>query len=103
MAKKIVVDDVEYQEVDVSGERLMIVCVDNRGLTFVGKCDLSKGEDLITIRDARCIVYWGTTKHIGELVGGPTDKTRLGFQHDVIVGRKNIVFAYDCNEEAWNG
>jgi len=100
-AEKIVVDGVEYKKVGSNGEKMMIVCVDNRGLTFIGKCNLDAEGEWITIRDARCIIYWGTSNHIAELTTGPNSETRLGAKEDVIVRRHNIVFAYEAGE-AWN-
>ncbi len=99
--KKIVVDGVEYEQVGNIGERMMIICVDNRGLTFVGKCNLDGDGELMKIRDARCIVYWGTSKHIAEIASGPTSNTRLGAAESVIINRRNIVFAYEAGE-GWN-
>jgi len=80
-----------------------IVCVDNRGLTFVGKTTLKADNNgWVIIYKAQCIVYWGTTKHIAELAKGPTSKTRLGETRTVRVRLNNIQFVYDCNFGAWN-
>ena len=82
-------------------DHLMIVGVDNRGLTFIGWVDLS-GEGMITIKDARCIIRWGTTEHLAELAeDGPTENTMLGRARDVIVNKHNIQFAYYANEKRW--
>ena len=51
------------------GEVMRIAIVDNRGLTFVGYMDIHKNDYWVTIRDARCVIYWGTTKHLAELAG----------------------------------
>ena len=88
---KSVIDD-KPQE----GEALRIAIVDNRGLTFVGHMSLKGDGEWITIRGARCIVYWGTTKHLAELVDGPTSKTKFGVRKTVTVRRENIVAVYDC-------
>jgi hypothetical protein len=101
MGKKIVVDGVEYEPVKTDAEKLMIVCVDNRGLTFIGRVNLESQEEFLTIRKARCIIYWGTSQHISELVSGPTSKTRLGKSEDVIVQKNNIIFAYEADPEGW--
>jgi hypothetical protein len=82
-------------------EKLRIVIVDNRGLTFIGRCDLDGDNEIITIKDARCIIYWGTSEHISELVDGPTSNTKLGRTHDVSVFRKNLVLSYEVDEKAW--
>ena len=98
---KVIVDGVEFRPVDDGGEKLRIVIVDNRGLTFVGRCSLNGRGEWIKILDARCIVYWGTTQHLAELVDGPTSKTRLGKSQTVTVRRGNIVAAYDCIVGGW--
>lgn len=99
---KITVNGVEYQKVNTDLEKLYITCVDNRGLTFIGRCSLCGDSEQIVIRDARCVIYWGTTLHIAELVNGPTPKTKLGAPRDVIVFRKNLVFAYEADEKVWS-
>ena len=98
MNKQIVIDGKEYVAREAEGEKLMIVVVDNRGLTFVGWCDLSGDNEQIRVRKARCIIYWGTTGHLAELVQGPTEKTKLGTLGDVIVFRRNLVAAYEVAE-----
>ena len=94
--KNVVINGVEYQPVSAGGEEKMIVICDNRGLTFVGDVDLSGDSDMITIRNAQCIIRWGTTEHLAELVHGPKDETSLGTKEDVIVFRRNLVAAYRC-------
>lgn len=100
--KRITVGGVQYEPVIRDGEKLMIVSVDNRGLTFIGRVKIDPNADFITIRDARCIIVWGTSKHIAELIDGPTDKTKLGATADVLVSTRNIIFAYEVNKEAWS-
>jgi hypothetical protein len=93
--KTVVIDGTEYIERQtVDGCQRYIICVDSRGLTFVGDVDLGCDDEFLTISNARCIIHWGTTRHIAELVNGPLEKTKLGATEDVIVRRDNIVFAY---------
>ena len=100
MENELVVSGKTYRAVDDSGERMRLVCVDNRGLLFVGKCDLSGENEWITIRSARCVIRWGTPgKHVAGLCSGPLENTSLGAAADVTVRRENIVFAYDV--EGW--
>lgn len=83
-------------------ERMRIAIVDNRGLTFVGMMSLESPAEFITIRNARCIIRWGTTEHLAQLASsGPTSNTRLGQTKDVKVNRASIVAVYDC-DEVWN-
>ncbi len=96
MNAELVIDGVEYRKVSTSGEQLSIVICDNRGLTFVGFCDLSGDAEFVVIHKARCIIRWGTTSHIAELCGGPTSSTTLGAIADVSVPRRNIVAVYEA-------
>lgn len=99
----ITVNGVEYVPRQTpADERLRIVIVDNRGLTFVGKVSLTGEDQWLSIREARCVIYWGTTQHIAELANAPTSKVRLGLARDVLVRRNNVIAVYDCGE-GWNG
>ena len=100
-ARTIVVDGVEYAPVNCDGERMRILIVDNRGLTFVGLVDLASPGEWVTIRNARCIVRWGTSRHLAELVNGPLPNTLLGSRHDATVRRNNIVLVYDVEQGKW--
>ncbi len=86
----------------VKGEHMRIIIVDGSGLTFVGRCSLEGDGDRILIRDARCVVRWGTKNHLAELVGGPSKETVLGAMADVEVFRPNLVASYIVDEGAWN-
>ena len=82
---------------------LQIVMVDNHGLTFVGNCIAITDTAMHVIRDARCVIRWGTTQHLSELAAhGPTENTRLStVPRDVRVSE--VVLVYDCDREAWHG
>lgn len=101
---RVEVNGVTYvREVVLPDERWRIVIADNRGLTFVGRCSLSGDDEWIRIRDARCVIVWGTDKHLAQLAAsGPRPNTKFGTTDDVLVRRNNIVAVYDCGE-AWNG
>lgn len=98
--KTIKIDDVEYVAKDsaqpVPGEAMRIVVADNRGLTFVGACSLDGDGEWITIRDARCIIVWGTNGHLAQIAERPTSNTKLGVARTVRVRRENIVLVYEC-------
>ena len=97
----ITVNGHKYQRIDTRGEKLRIVIVDNRGLTFVGQVDLSGNEEQIVIRDARCVIRWGTQSHLAQLAEvGPMSNTVMGSTRDVTVFRRNLVAAYECSS-AW--
>jgi len=103
--KNVTIDGTDYQPVNTEGETLRIVVADNRGLTFVGMCKDPAEIDpacWLTIRDARCVIRWGTTSHIAQLAAeGPSANTRLGVARTVRVRVLSCVFYYDCNVEAW--
>ena len=97
MKDSIIVDGVEYRPIQKDGG-LSIVIVDNRGLTFVGY--VTPSGDGFTIRDARCVIRWGTSEHLAELAAnGPFPNTTLGHKRDVWV--QQIVLRYSCSE-SWD-
>ena len=100
--KSVILNGVEYGPKAAVGERMRLVIVDNRGLMFVGRVDLDGDDEQIVIHDARCVMYWGTSGHVAELVSGPTATTKLGARADVTVFRRNLIAAYDVTEEAWS-
>ena len=75
--KNITIDGVEYRAANPNPTVRQIVVVDGRW-NIVG--DVEAHEDgSLTITDASIIIYWGTTKGLGELAAeGATAKTRLG-------------------------
>lgn len=98
MKKTIEVDGVTYDRREQpDGERMYLIVCDNRGLTFVGRADLSGESEQIIIHGARCVIRWGTSNHIGELVGGSRPNTRLGAEQDIIVFRRNLIAAYELS------
>ena len=52
------------------------IIVADKGFVFVGEVE-DHADGSVTIRKCRNIRYWGTTKGLGELAGGPTAKTIL--------------------------
>lgn len=70
-----------------------------RGWVVVGH--YIQDGDHVTISDAKVIERWGTTKGLGELVAGPTDKTVLrpgGVVETHILG---VVFTIRADAAAW--
>lgn len=97
MSKNVIIDGIEYAPFHKEDEAMRIVIVDNRGLTFVGKCNINQPMGtIVTIRDARCIIQWGTTDHAAELVDGPTHTTKLGATADVEFLIDNLIISYRC-------
>ena len=56
---------------------ILSICVLQRGYVYVGYRSVT-GAGMVTLRDARDILYWGTSRHLGQLKTGPTPQTRLG-------------------------
>ena len=54
------------------GEKRIIVA--DRGWVFVGDCE-DNDDGSVTIRKAKTIRRWGTTKGLGQLANGPTSQT----------------------------
>lgn len=74
------IDDVEYVRKDSVPTNspplgnLRIIIAD-RGWVFVGNCT-DEADGTVTIRNAKNIRRWGTTKGLGELVNGPKAETK---------------------------
>ena len=98
--KEIVVDGIKYvPEQRDADEEFRIVVVDNRGLTFVGYVNIHQpAETMATIRDARCIIRWGTKHHLAELVNGPLPNTMLGACANVQFPLRNLIVSYVCDD-----
>ena len=109
--KTMMIDDIKYvradsvktiDPVDESTEPLRIIMNNDRGLCLVGNVDLSGDNWLVTIKNARCIIRWGTSKHLAELAEkGPLSNTNLGFEKTQIMPRSKIALIIDCNKENW--
>ena len=76
----------------------IIAIVDNRGLTFVGDADTSDPRELTEIRDARCIIWWGTDEHLAQIVDGPRPDTKLGASKTIRVTPWSVVAVYECGD-----
>ena len=78
------------------------IAILDRGWVFVG--DVTKTETTVTIENASCVRYWGTTKGIGQLaLEGPLKDTKLDPAGTVEVPMGSIVALIACDEKAWKG
>ena len=78
---------------------LKIIVLD-RGWVFVGRITESPGQ--ITIDEAACIRYWGTTKGLGELAqNGPLQKTKIDPSLRIVAPGRAVIFTMDCEESKW--
>lgn len=99
--RTIKIDDVEYIRVTdlppPDGE-LKIVVLD-RGFVYIGRYKLE--NDFVVIRDALNIRVWGTTKGLGELITGPTNKTILDKTGTVRAPLRALIATIDVAPEGW--
>ncbi len=99
MPAEIVVDGVRYVPRQSPGA-IAIVVLDH-GFVYVGRVtrDAEKGET--TICGARNLIRWGTSQHLGELVHGPLDATKLGAQCTVRVLDEHVIHTIEVDEHGW--
>lgn len=76
------------------GKQIVVL---DRGFVYVGNVTIE--GDFLTIADARCIRYWGTTKGLGELRNGPTDKTKLDDAGTVQAPLKSLIHFVTCQKD----
>lgn len=94
----VVIDGVEYAPVNKSGNTKIVIL--QRGWVMVG--DFTQDGDTITLRNARVIRLWGTTKGLGEIaLGGPTTKTILEPCGTVTIPVLTTVAMIDCEADKW--
>lgn len=97
MTKTVEIDGVEYAPVEVFGD-IKIVVMD-KGFVYIGHV-LIDGDDF-EITNARCIIRWGTTEHLGQLVNGPLENTKLGDPCTLRI-KKDQCHTIEVNQDAWN-
>lgn len=76
------------------------IVIAQRGWVFVG--NVSRDGDDVTIRAAKCIRRWGTTKGLGELANnGPQSNTVLDEVGTVRLHALAVVASIDCEAKKW--
>jgi hypothetical protein len=73
------------------------IVVADQGWVLVG--NVSDYEKVMLIENSHCIRVWGTSRGLGQLVNGPTEKTILDPMGTVRV--KNVVFTMEVDQDAW--
>jgi hypothetical protein len=95
------IDDVKYVRADavpdVKGDVKLVVL--DRGFVYVGRVE--HDADWLTIRNAKNIRVWGTSKGLGELVGGPLSATKLDSVGTVRAPMRAVISVIDAQEAAW--
>jgi hypothetical protein len=93
-----VVEGTEYVPKIPSESPIKIVIL-QRGWVAVGRYSREGGDCMLT--DASVIRVWGTTKGLGELVSGPTNKTVLDKSGTIRFHHLAVVAMLDAEESAW--
>lgn len=95
------IDDVEYVRADAQSKCVgdIKIVVADRGFVYVGNVEIA--DDFVTLRNAQNIRYWGTTKGLGELVIGPTSKTKLDKVGTIRVPVRAIISILDVEQSKW--
>lgn len=97
------IDDIKYIRADVVAPApgdVKIVVLD-RGFVYVGRVELT--PDFAIIRNAKNIRIWGTTKGLGELVGGPLKDTKLDPVGTVRAPMRAVISLIDVAGDKWTG
>src|ERR1017187_2317936 len=80
-------------------QALKIVILD-RGWVFIAR--VSESPSALTLTNAACIRYWGTTKGIGQLaLEGPQSGTKIDEAGLVTVPRTALIALIDAVEAQW--
>lgn len=83
-----------------TGSKIKIAVL-QRGWVAIGQ--FHQEGDKFSLTNASTIRYWGTTKGLGELKTGPTDKTKLDKAGDMTFERLTVVTLMDVEDSAWEG
>lgn len=76
------------------------IVVLQRGWVVVGR--YAEDGDRVLLTDAHIIEYWGTTQGLGELVYGPTDKTRLRWAGSIEAHRLGVILSIAADGSKWS-
>jgi len=96
------IDEIEYVRADAvtkpDGEYKIVVL--DRGFVYVGAVKIE--GDFVIICNAKNIRAWGTTKGLGELVGGPLSKTVVDRVGTVRAPLRALISLIDVESGKWN-
>ena len=76
------------------------IVVLQRGWVVVGR--YREDGDRVLLSDAHVIEYWGTTQGLGELVNGPTSKTKLRWCGSVEAHRLGVILTVAVDGAKWS-
>ena len=99
--ESLMIDEVLYvranSQAKCDGDIKIIVA--DRGFVYVGQVEQS--ADFVTLKNAKNIRVWGTSKGLGELVSGPTGKTVLDRVGTVRVPMRAVIAIIDVEQSKW--
>jgi len=97
----ITIDDVKYIRADSVGKcdgDIKIVVAD-RGFVYIG--NVEETDDFVKLKNSSNIRVWGTTKGIGELVGGPLSGTKLDKVGSLRIPNRAVISIIDVEQAKW--
>ena len=97
--KNVEIEGVKYVPLADFGP-IKIVALE-RGFIYVGHVDESDDKDIV-IRGAVSLIRWGTTTHLGGLVNGPLENTKLGAPCDVTARWSQVNHRMEVSQDAWS-
>ena len=99
MCECVTINGIEYNLIPKIQDQFKIVVLE-RGFVFIGQ--VTETSDSIKIDGARCIIYWGTTKHLGQLAkDGATKDTKLGEVCTVEVYKSQVICQIPADSSKW--
>ena len=77
------------------------IVVIERGFVYVGRVSTLDAGTL-QIEAARSLIRWGSSQHLGELVNGPLENTKLGAACTVLVRNSQVIHMIEANQDGWS-
>ena len=96
------IDEIEYVRADymVPNQGPIKIAVLDRGFVYVGNITW-EGDNFLIMTNAKNIRKWGTTKGLGELVGGPLKDTVLDHVGTVRIPSHSLIHLIDVEQQKW--
>ena len=102
MQDRITIDGAEYvraDSIDAGPTEVQIVVIEGRW-NIVGRVARDDAGNL-TITGGKVLTYWGTTKGLGEIAGGPTAKTKADPVPTCRVPASKVLLTLDADAQGW--
>lgn len=95
--KTITVDGKKFIEAYSGPVKIVVL---EHGFVYIGRVEMF-GED-VAIHSARSLIRWGTQNHLGQLINGPLENTKLGDPCEVLSRLSQVIHLIEVNQDAWN-